>query len=643
MNRVEKPDIMWLDDPAVFGVNMQKAHSDHTIYRNEDEVLKGQSSLVKSLSGQWNFVYSKNAKERPADFYKWSIADIEQKTDKIKVPSHIEFSGYDRFHYINTMYPWEGHIFRRPLDSDKKAHLTGSFANALYNPVGSYITVFDRIENTGGYDQRIRFEGVEQAYYVWLNGEFIGYSEDSFTSHEFDITDYIKESDNILAVEVHKRSTAAFLEDQDFFRFFGIFRDVKLIATPKSHVEDLEIRSTLNEDNISGCLSVDIKLNKSCPGSKIKLKLLSPEGKEVICDEHTVSDEEGFVFGADGEKKGYSLSNIKPWAFKSPVLYNLKIEAYDKDGTLCEVIPYKTGFRRIEIKDKIILYNGERLRICGVNRHEWNPESGRSITVDDMKKDMELFKKNNINAVRTCHYPDRIEWYHMCDEEGIYMMAETNMETHGSWMKLGALDPSWNVPGDDPVWKEAVLDRANSNYEWFKNHTSVLFWSLGNESFVGEDIREMNDFFKSKNDGRLTHYEGLWVRRAEYEDKISDVESTMYAKPEDIDNYFKNGAKKPYILCEYMHCMGNSLGGFNSYMKLFDKYEGFHGGFIWDFIDQAIYVEDEVTGQKVLRYGGDFDDRPADYEFSQNGICFADRTEKPGIQEVRYYYGKYNS
>ncbi len=219
-------------------------------------------------------------------------------------------------------------------------------------------------------------------------------------------------------------------------------------------------------------------------------------------------------------------------------------------------------------------------------------------------------------------------------------MAESNLESHGSWQKMGAIEPSWNVPGDLPEWKEALIDRARNNFETFKNHTSILFWSLGNESYAGENLVAMYQYFKEKNDGRLVHYEGVYNNRS-YEDFISDVESTMYAPPAEIREYLSNAPKKPYILCEYMHDMGNSLGGMDSYMKLLNDFEMYHGGFIWDFIDQAIAVTDEVTGQKVLRYGGDFDDRPADYEFSGNGIVFADRTEKPAMQEVRYYYGLY--
>ncbi|MCR4789136.1 MAG: beta-galactosidase [Lachnospiraceae bacterium] len=656
IREITKADLGWLDDPSVFGVNRVPAHSDHTFWADEEEAytFRDKSLFESSLVGDWNFIYSVNASERPADFYSWDYTDraVLDKFDTIEVPGHIEIAGYDKFHYINTCYPWEGHIFRRPLDRDGNAVLTGSFAKADYNPVGSYVKVFDIPEKMNGTDFRIRFEGVEQAYYVWLNGTFIGYSEDSFTPHEFLVTDVIKEKGNVLAVEVHKRSTAAFLEDQDFFRFFGIFRPVKLIATPKVHVEDLDIRTVLNEDNASGSISVRLKLKGFKEAGRISMSVTGPgektvlEASSLIGDLKTEDSGEGeFTYITLPEHK---LDEVRPWSFipepkGMPPLYYIRISVFDKEDKCVELVPYAVGFRRIEIKDNVVYLNGKRLRICGVNRHEWDPERGRAIGFMDMAKDMDLIRKNNINAVRTCHYPDRIEWYGYCDLYGIYMMAETNMETHGSWMKFGAIDPSWNVPGNSQVWQEAVLDRAKSNYEWFKNHTSIIFWSLGNESFAGEAIVEMNRFFKSKNDGRLVHYEGVSMNREGYEDRISDVESRMYAKPHEIEEYLDNDPKKPFILCEYMHCMGNSLGGFNSYMKLFDKYESFVGGFIWDFKDQAIYVTDEITGKRVLRYGGDFDDRPADNEFSQNGIVFADRTEKPGIQEVRYYYGKYNS
>ena len=305
-----------------------------------------------------------------------------------------------------------------------------------------------------------------------------------------------------------------------------------------------------------------------------------------------------------------------------------------------EIVPYEIGFRRIAMDHGIMTLNGKRLILHGVNRHEWSAEGGRVITEAQMRWDMDCFHAHNIDSVRTCHYPDQIPWYYLCDREGIYVMAETNLESHGSWQKMGAVEPSWNVPGCAKAWEAAVVDRARTNFELLKNHPSILFWSLGNESYAGDGIRAMQQMLEEKQDGRLIHYEGVFHNRT-YEREISHMESQMYTPPARIEKWLENNEDKPFILCEYMHDMGNSLGGMKSYMDLLEKYDRFQGGFIWDFIDQALWVEDEVTGRRVLRYGGDFDDRPSDYAFSGDGIVFADRTVKPAIQEVKYYYGTY--
>uniref|UniRef100_UPI00405634A5 glycoside hydrolase family 2 TIM barrel-domain containing protein n=1 Tax=Acetatifactor sp. TaxID=1872090 RepID=UPI00405634A5 len=628
-------DIKWLDNPEVFRVNQMDAHSDHNYFVNYAELECGKNTLLQSLNGQWDFQFSINAMERPEGFYQ---VDYDRTDfDKITVPGHIELAGYDQIRYINTLYPWEGKKYLRGAYSIESAgDGAGMFSEAEYNPVGSYVKIFDLDSELVGKRISIYFEGVEEAMYVWLNGEFIGYAEDSFTPSEFDLTPYIKEKSNVLAVQVHKMSTAAFLEDQDFFRFFGIFRNVTLKAIPNIHVQDMWIQPILNKDNISGKIVVDVKVSstKECTKSA-KFVLADKVGNKLLCESITLADASGIVegtFTADVEK-------VIPWDNHSPYLYDSYIELYDGEQ-LVEVVPYKVGFRRLEIIDKVMHLNGKRLVLVGVNRHEWSAKTGRVIGMAEMISDMNCVKKNNINAVRTCHYPDQIPWYDMCDEEGIYLMSETNLESHGSFQKLGAIEPSCNIPGSIPQWREAVIDRARNNFETFKNHTSVLFWSLGNESYAGDDIEAMNKYFKDKNDGRLVHYESSYYNRA-YEDTISDLESRMYAKPTDIEEYLRNSAKKPYILCEFMHDMGNSMGGLGSYMKLIDKYDMYQGGFIWDFIDQAILIKDEVTGKEVLRYGGDFDDRPSDYEFSGNGIVFADRREKPAMQEVRYYYGLY--
>ena len=629
-------DMKWLDNPEVFRVNRLDAHSDHCYYKDYADIERNENSLLQSLNGQWEFAFSKNVMSRPEKFYEESFD--ASGFDKIMVPGHIELAGYDKIRYINTMYPWEGKEYHRGAYSmESTGKEAGMFSEAEYNPVGSYIKRFDLNETMCGKRIHICFEGVEEAMYLWLNGQFVGYAEDSFTPSEFDLTPFIREKENVLAVQVHKMSTAAFLEDQDFFRFFGIFRNVTLKALPDAHMEDVWFQPVLNQDNSSGKVSVIMKVT-------------APE-KQNVDARFVLTDREGTVItekclqlqGRDGIFTGTihtDVQNIKLWDNHSPYLYHACVELIEEKGEVLEVVPYDIGFRRLEIIDKVIYLNGKRLVITGVNRHEWNPKTGRCIGMQEMTADIDCMLRNNINAVRTCHYPDQIPWYYLCDKAGIYVMAETNLESHGTFQKLGAIEPSCNVPGSIPQWREVVLDRAISNFETFKNHTSVLFWSLGNESYAGDDLEAMNTYFKEKRDGRLVHYESSFYNRA-YEDTISDVESRMYAKPKEVEEYLNNNPKKPYLLCEFMHDMGNSMGGLGSYMKLIDQYEMYHGGFIWDFIDQAILVRDPVTGKEVLRYGGDFDDRPADYEFSANGIVFADRKEKPAMQEVRYYYGLY--
>ena len=629
-------DMKWLDNPEVFKVNQLEPHSDHCYYLDYSDMKKEKNPLLQSLNGQWEFAYSKNVMERPVDFYKETFD--ASGFDKIMVPGHIELAGYDKIRYINTMYPWEGKEYHRGAYSMQATGAEeGMFSEAQYNPVGSYIKYFDLDKNMCGKRIHICFEGVEEAMYLWLNGQFIGYAEDSFTPSEFDLTPYIKEKGNVLAVQVHKMSTAAFLEDQDFFRFFGIFRNVTLKAIPDVHLEDVWFKPVLNQDNESGSVSVSMKVSATDSQNVTAGFILKDREENILVEKSLQLNKE------NNHLEGticVDLESVKLWDNHNPYLYHAYVELKAEDGSLAEVIPYDIGFRRIEIIDKVVYLNGKRLVITGVNRHEWNARTGRCIGIEDMKADISCMLRNNINSVRTCHYPDQIPWYYMCDDAGIYVMAETNLESHGSFQKLGAIEPSCNVPGSIPQWRDAVLERAKNNFENFKNHTSILFWSLGNESYAGDDIEAMNVYFAEKKDGRLVHYESSYYNRA-YEDTISDFETRMYAKPEDVEEYLNNSPKKPYILCEFMHDMGNSMGGLGSYMKLIDKYDMYHGGFIWDFIDQAIMVKDSVTGKDVLRYGGDFDDKPADYEFSANGIVFADRKEKPAMQEVRYYYGLY--
>lgn len=624
------PSLDWLANPEVFAVNRQQAHSGHRIFACYDDTkMKPEGSYRQSLNGSWRFSYSANPSDRKKDFYRDEVAVSD--FDVIKVPGHIQLQGYDKCQYVNIMYPWDGEEKLCPPEVSDK-----------YNPVGSYVKYFDLEDSLKGKGVYLSFQGVETAFYVWLNGEFVGFSEDSFTPSEFLVTPFLREKNNKLAVEVYKRSSASWLEDQDFWRFSGIFRDVFLYGVPKLHVRDIKVTGDYDWKSGKGVLGISASLytpqEYACTDGMQGLSdgnmsgrlhyILKDLNGDIVWEKEQGDIKDIMQLQAD-------ISNISPWSAEIPNLYTLYVEVYGNDGDIYEIAETKVGFRTFELSDGIMRLNGRRIVFKGVDRHEFSAENGRAITKEDMLWDIIFMKQNNINAVRTSHYPNQTEWYRLCDEYGIYVIDETNLETHGTWGKADGLDISGNVPGSLPEWRNAVLDRAESMYERDKNHACVLIWSCGNESYAGDNIEAMSDYFHSVDGRRLVHYEGVFWNR-EY-DHISDMESRMYAKPDEIEEYIKNGTGKPYISCEYMHAMGNSCGGMHLYTELEDKYPAYQGGFIWDYIDQALYRINE-EGKRVLSVGGDFDDRPADYGFCTDGIVYANRRPSPKVQEVKALY-----
>ena len=598
-------------DPTYFKDGRIEAHSDHICYRNEMEAAEKETSFRHSLNGIWKFHYARNYGSTVQGFENTDYSCRDW--DDIRVPAHIQMEGYDAPQYANVQYPWEGHEDIHPGEIPEH-----------FNPVASYVKYFEVPETMQGKRLFISFQGAESGIVLWLNGQFVGYSEDSFTPSEFELTEYVKEGENKLAAQVFKWTASSWCEDQDFFRFSGIYRDVYLYTVPEVHVYDLQIRAIPTEDLTEAAL--EIRTNTWGKG-KAKI-VLTKSGTEVFNEEKPLDGEEIY---------SWTVKNPVLWSAEDPQLYDLTIEVYDEAGNLQEVIPQKVGFRRFEMKDGIMTLNGKRIVFKGVNRHEFSSISGRNVSEAELRKDLMIMKQNNINSIRTCHYPDASLIYELCDEYGIYMIDETNLESHGSWdVAEFTKDYTYVVPHDKPEWLDMMLDRANSMYQRDKNHPAILIWSCGNESFGGKDIYEMSQFFHEKDSTRLVHYEGLCHDRR-YND-TSDMESQMYPSVEAIKDFLAKDDSKPFICCEYTHAMGNSCGAMHKYTDLTDAEPKYQGGFIWDYIDQSIYKKDRY-GREFQAYGGDFGERPTDYNFSGNGIAYGgNRDASPKMQEVKFNY-----
>ena len=604
-------DYSLVKDPQYFKDRRMDAHSDHTYYRDGEEAQEKATSFRYDLNGIWKFHYARNYGSAIPGFEK---ADYCCKDwDDIRVPAHIQMEGYDAPQYANVQYPWEGHEDIHPGEIPEH-----------FNPVASYVKYFEVPEEMQGKRLFISFQGAESGIALWLNGQFVGYSEDSFTPSEFELTEYVKEGENKLAAQVFKWTASSWCEDQDFFRFSGIYRDVYLYTVPEVHVYDLQIRAI--PDETLSAAALEIRTNTWGKGT-VKITL-SKDGETVIEDKKALDGEEIY---------SWKVADPVLWSAEEPQLYDLTLEVYNEAGELQEVIPQRVGFRRFEMKDGIMTLNGKRIVFKGVNRHEFSSVSGRHVSEEELRKDLKTMKQNNINAIRTCHYPDASLIYQLCDEYGIYMIDETNLESHGSWdVAEFTKDYTYVVPHDKPEWLDMMLDRANSMYQRDKNHTAILIWSCGNESFGGKDIFEMSQFFRNTDPTRLVHYEGLCHDRR-YND-TSDMESQMYPSVEAIKEFLAKDDSKPFICCEYTHAMGNSCGAMHKYTDLTDTEPKYQGGFIWDYIDQSIYKKDRY-GKEFQAYGGDFGERPTDYNFSGNGIAYGgNRDASPKMQEVKFNY-----
>ena len=624
-------------NPEIFSENRLPAHSDHICYASEGEMGVRRTSLRMSLNGLWKFSYAKNINEAVKDF---ESLDFDCKNwDDITVPAHIQMEGYDKPHYTNTTYPWDGSEWVEPGEIPSE-----------FNPIASYVNYFTLPEQFEGKEVRICFEGVESGIALFLNGKYVGYSENSFDPCEFDLTPYLVPGENKLAARVIKWTSSSWCEDQDFFRFSGIYRDVYLYAVPDCHVEDMKVNPKLSDNYKSGTVDVDLRVKGE--GSvyitflDAKVGVIFPSLLDIKKRWVLYTSEESVKDG----KVSFSIPVGEPklWSAEEPNLYVMCLTVKDKEGNVTEVISDMVGFRHFEMKDGIMQLNGKRIVFKGTNRHEFSAVRGRVPNYDELVTDIVTMKQNNINAIRTSHYPNCSSIYtdgvyepgiyKLCDVFGLYMIAENNLESHGTWEAYGRgyVDIDFIVPNDRPDITEMMLDRVRSCYERDKNHSSILIWSLGNEACGGLNIKKMADLFRSLDDTRLVHYEGIFHDRR-YNDS-SDMESQMYPSVANIEQFLKENPDKPFICCEYTHAMGNSCGGMSYYTDLTDREERYQGGFIWDYIDQSITKKDRY-GEEFQAFGGDFGDRPSDYEFSGNGIAYGgDRKPSPKMQEVKYNY-----
>ena len=624
----EIPD--W-ENPNIFSIGKERAHSTLLPFESFNEALGNweDSKYFKSLNGNWKFNWVKTPKERPTEFYKENFKVDTWK--EIDVPSNWQMRGYGIPIYTNVKYPYSVNT----EDVPKIDH--------NYNPVGSYRRNFSIPSNWIEREVIIHFAGVKSAFYIWINGKKVGYSQGSMTPAEFNITKYLINGENILAVEVYRWSDGSYLEDQDMWRFSGIFRDVYLYSIPKVHIRDFFALCELDENYENAILKVKVKIinsgKENIEQNKIEISLLD-EKRQYVESEILMS--EIFMIKSNTEHVIELQANIdspNKWTDETPYLYDLILKLENSSHQITEVEHCKIGFRKIEIDEKgSLLINGKSIIFKGVDRHEHDPDHGRAIPYSRMIEDIVLMKRNNINAVRTSHYPNHPKWYDLCDKYGVYVVDECNLESHGLRTTL---------PASLPEWTKACVDRMVSMVERDKNHPSVVVWSLGNEAGMGNNFKIMKEETLKIDTSRLVHYEG------DYKQEIVDIISSMYLSPQRLEKNVKSNKAghtgmrikldkpRPYVLCEYAHAMGNSLGNFQEFMDVFEKYPNAIGGFIWDFIDQGLRKVSE-NGEEFWAYGGDYGDEPNDSNFCINGIVLPDRKPNPSLFEVKKVYQNIN-
>lgn len=600
-------DKPWWLDPEVNEVNTMAPRAAFFAYETENLAKadqKARSERYLSLEGKWKFNFSKDHDKAPRDFYSLKYDD-SQWTD-FPVPGILELNGYGDAIYSNNGYPWRTQFRPEPPFVEERNNYTGSYRKMVTVPA-----------DWKGERIYLHVGSATSNLMVWVNGKFVGYSEDSKVSAEFDLTKYLTPGkENLIAMQVMRWCDGSYLEDQDFWRFTGIAREVYLYARPQAHIADLFITPDLVNNYQDGTL--EVKLNAvGAKGETVMFSLKDKEGKEVAAQTAKV--------GGNGEVKvNFDIKNPLKWTAETPNLYTLYTTLMD-GKQVAEVVPQRVGFRKVEIKNAQVLVNGQPLLFKGANRHELDPVTGYVVSMDRMLEDIRVMKELNINAVRTCHYPNDPRWYELCDIYGIYMVAEANIESHG----MGYGDKTL---AKEPTYEKAHLERNESNIKIYKNHPSIIFWSVGNEAGYGPNFEKAYDLVKAYDPSRPCQYEQAG------QNGKTDIFCPMYYDYGGCDKYSQGDNPRPLIQCEYAHAMGNSMGGFKEYWDMVRKYPKYQGGFIWDFVDQGLRVKNK-QGKTIYAYGGDFGRYPtSDHNFNCNGIINPDRKPNPHANEVRYYY-----